>query len=547
MILSIILSLFLLGGNSMTSVLDKVDSIIESNPDSAYVTLLELDRSSMSKKEAARFAVLYSMALDKKYIDVASDSVIRDAVNYYLHHGDADYRMRAFYYQGLVSQNAGDIDAAMDSYVRAEHYGRKSENQRMRGRVYMGLQNLHWSLFDIQNASVEAHKAAECFLSAGDTSRYINALIDECSCLNSLQEYEREELLIEELLLLQPLMNERQSNNFIAAHLIHDLDSGDVTLETIKGQVDRLSSVPAKLWLSIAYLYIKYDDMESAATALDNYESDVSADLSAPFYYFVKSGLCSKTGDFEDAFHLLDKYVSTKNSTDLRIMRSSATSANEEFEHQLAILKNRHQRTILMFFLLLAISAAYIVKIKLDQERNHSAELQRENKAFESEAILYSEQINHAKQEISQLKRLLSENVVSKDIRQQVDIRLDILNKYVAHQISETSTQDGYNDLKVLLANRKEFLNSMTASFAIAHPVFVKYLNDIGMTEREAGCCCLYCIGLRGNEIASYLEMSAQSYYNFSSKIRKKLGQKSYTSNINLILKEKLAEYDDGL
>lgn len=544
MILPIFLSIFLLGGNSVTSVLDRVDSIIESNPDSAYVMLSELDRSSMSKKEAARFAVLYSMALDKKYIDVASDSVIRDAVHYYLHHGDADYRMRAFYYQGLVSQNAGDIDSAMESYVRAEHYGRKSKNHRMRGRVYMGLQNLHWSLFDIQNASVEAHKAAECFLAAGDTSRYINALIDECSCLNSLQEHEREESLIEELLLLQPLMNERQLNNVIAAQLIHDMNNVDVSLETVREQVDRLSSVPAKLWLGVAYIYVRYDDMESAAAALDKYESDVSADLSAPFYYLVKSGLCSKTGDFEDAFNLLEKYISVKDSADLKIMRSSADSANEEFEHQLAILKHRHQKTVLILLLLLSASAAYFVKIKLNQERNRSARLQLENKAIESEAEHYSEQIRRAKQEISQLKRLLSENVVSKDIRQQVDIRLDILNKYVAHQISETSTRDGYDDLKVLLADRKSFLNSMTASFAIAHPMFVKYLNDIGMTEREAGCCCLYCIGLRGNEIASYLEMSDQSYYNFSSKIRKKLGQKSYTSNINVILKEKLEECD---
>lgn len=544
MILPIFLSIFLLGGNSVTSVLDRVDSIIESNPDSAYVMLSELDRSSMSKKEAARFAVLYSMALDKKYIDVASDSVIRDAVHYYLHHGDADYRMRAFYYQGLVSQNAGDIDSAMESYVRAEHYGRKSKNHRMRGRVYMGLQNLHWSLFDIQNASVEAHKAAECFLAAGDTSRYINALIDECSCLNSLQEHEREESLIEELLLLQPLMNERQLNNVIAAQLIHDMNNVDVSLETVREQVDRLSSVPAKLWLGVAYIYVRYDDMESAAAALDKYESDVSADLSAPFYYLVKSGLCSKTGDFEDAFNLLEKYISVKDSADLKIMRSSADSANEEFEHQLAILKHRHQKTVLILLLLLSASAVYFVKIKLNQERNRSARLQMENKAIESEAEHYSEQIRRAKQEILQLKRLLSENVVSKDIRQQVDIRLDILNKYVAHQISVTSTQDGYDDLKVLLADRKSFLNSMTASFAIAHPMFVKYLNDIGMTEREAGCCCLYCIGLRGNEIASYLEMSDQSYYNFSSKIRKKLGQKSYTSNINVILKEKLEECD---
>lgn len=85
-----ILFIFLFGGVGIMPALDSVDSIIESNPDNAYVMLTRMDRSRMSRKEAAKFSVSYSMALDKNYIDIASDSIICTAVKYYRHHGDAE-------------------------------------------------------------------------------------------------------------------------------------------------------------------------------------------------------------------------------------------------------------------------------------------------------------------------------------------------------------------------------------------------------------------------------------------------------------------------
>ena len=546
MLLTFLLSLFLnYAGN--TSLLDRIDSIIESDPDSAYVLLTDLDRSDLSRKEMARFSVLYSMALDKNYIDVASDSIICYAVNYYRHHGDADYKMRAYYYLGLVKQNAGDIDGAMESYVKAERYGRRSDNQRMRGRVYMGLKTLHRNLFDIQKASVSARNAAECFLAAGDTSRYINAGLDECSCLLSLQDYDRADSLLGRLSVVQNRMGMKQYSTFLITDLLVKEENGTGSLQSMRESLGKMTYIPTVLWIDIAYLYYKYNDIESARESIAKYEEDASADLSSPVYYLVKSKLYASESSYQDAFYSLSKYIDAKDSLDLQVMRSSAPFEEERYEHQMDELKQRNQKMVVLLLFMAAAFAAYIIRDKLARERHRTSALQTEKTLLEMEVKNQSEQIVQADQEIMQLKRILSENTLTSEIRQQVDVRLAILNKYVAHQISQTSNQGGTDALKELLNDRKEFLKSMVASFTIAHPKFVRYLDDIGMTEREAGCCCLYCIGLRGSEIASYLELSEQSYYNFSSKIRKKLGQSSYTSNIDTVLKKKLSEYDDGL
>ncbi|MEG1586762.1 MAG: hypothetical protein RR346_07795 [Bacteroidales bacterium] len=57
-------------------------------PDSALTLLQSLDyRSFKSRKIRAKYALLYSQALDKNYIDIDNDSLIRPAVRYFEQHG----------------------------------------------------------------------------------------------------------------------------------------------------------------------------------------------------------------------------------------------------------------------------------------------------------------------------------------------------------------------------------------------------------------------------------------------------------------------------
>ncbi|MGN1219387.1 MAG: hypothetical protein ACI4TU_00415, partial [Candidatus Cryptobacteroides sp.] len=58
------------------------------DPESSLKILESIDRSQiLSRRQKAEFALLYSIALDKNYIDVQSDSIIAPAVEYYKSHG----------------------------------------------------------------------------------------------------------------------------------------------------------------------------------------------------------------------------------------------------------------------------------------------------------------------------------------------------------------------------------------------------------------------------------------------------------------------------
>ena len=83
--------------------LDDAESLLQNKPDSCLSIMRTINITDLkTNEECARYALLMSAALDKNYIDVASDSLIRVAVDYYSVRNDQRRRMMANYYHGLI-------------------------------------------------------------------------------------------------------------------------------------------------------------------------------------------------------------------------------------------------------------------------------------------------------------------------------------------------------------------------------------------------------------------------------------------------------------
>ena len=129
--------------------LDDVEAYLSEHPDSALSVLDSLSTADIRGREAnAKFALLYSMALDKSYIDATDDSLINIAVDWYRKHGTAGERLKSYYYQGRVYQNAGDNEAAMGSFVRAE--ASESEDNMSNGLLYKAMAGIYAHIFDFE-------------------------------------------------------------------------------------------------------------------------------------------------------------------------------------------------------------------------------------------------------------------------------------------------------------------------------------------------------------------------------------------------------------
>ena len=70
------------------SFLHNAESLMNEHPEDALSIIRHIDRRKIySSASEARYALLYSQALDKNYVDVTSDSLTAVAVNYYDRHG----------------------------------------------------------------------------------------------------------------------------------------------------------------------------------------------------------------------------------------------------------------------------------------------------------------------------------------------------------------------------------------------------------------------------------------------------------------------------
>jgi hypothetical protein len=101
--------------------LDKVESLLTSEPDSALLLIEGIDLESIHKEKIkARHALLYSIIMDKRHVDIKSDSLIRPALEYYPRHGDCQETAMTFYYTARIYENADDLELAMKYLVKAE-------------------------------------------------------------------------------------------------------------------------------------------------------------------------------------------------------------------------------------------------------------------------------------------------------------------------------------------------------------------------------------------------------------------------------------------
>ena len=177
---SILYSFLLLGllacsQNPVNRVLSDAESCIQTFPDSALLILSQLDTLSLSSERAkARYALLYSIALDKNYIDTADVQIIAPAVHYYDCKGTARERMLTWYYLGRVQYNAGDDASSMKSLLRASDEAKKFDSGRYQGMIYTMIAELCAKSFCWEDEREYLESAREVFVSVGDSVSVLN-------------------------------------------------------------------------------------------------------------------------------------------------------------------------------------------------------------------------------------------------------------------------------------------------------------------------------------------------------------------------------------
>ena len=517
--------------------LEDVDSYIEARPDSALAVLEGIDKSELTSKELeAKYALLLSQALDKNYIDLQSDSIIAPAVNYYKYHGTDDERFRTLYYAGRVYQNAGNIEAAMEKFVEAEHHISSQIDKTILARLFKAKAVAYQDIFDYRSAIAQAHKAAEYYLSARDSLRYLSTLNSIAILYGQLDDKDAERKYLDILSSNRHLMNESQLNTYYAVLLNSSLsDSQEVVSGILSDYLSTVTDASIIKWLSIADAYIVLDDYLAAVNALDNYI--LYGGRKDPAYNWISATLYEKLGEYDKALNFYKSYLQQTDEADLLIFESDTKFIEERYQTEIKQIKaNFISNIITVSIIILLFIAGMIILLIKKQLLQKTAE----NMELEIERLKYEKMYSDALAERDFLNEIVEKSSVREKTRQVISDRLEVLNKVIISHITDTSRDNrkAYEELEALISDRASFLESTKKTIENINPDFVSYLVSKGLTESEVNLCCLYAIGMKGKDIKDYT--ATASVYKDSSVIRQKLGLMENDTNLSNYLQDLL-------
>lgn len=539
--------------------LQKAEAYMEEQPKHSLEMLEAVNKDDLTtRKVQAKYALLYSMALDKNYIDIADDSIIAPAVNYYKNHGSADEKLMTYYYAGRILMNADNYEDAMHQFILAEPYVNEAHNKNVAARLYKAQMLIYQYSYDSDMMIHTAEESADYHLMAGDTTKYINTLNDVVTGYLHKQDTVNSRIYLEQIKSYWNILSPRQISNWYSAMLLLNEYTREFEAETMISKYLTTVSEPFDIrWLSVANAYYYSGNLQKAKEALEYaalYERSDSM-----FSHLMAGHIYTDLGDYCQATHHYRQYIASTGKKNGRLFESDINFMKERHESQMQLLRRNYTISILVLCALtLALAVIVIVfkmrwirkerqlsdekhrvDIELAEQRQHAERLQHaeEMKRLESEKNNYIKMYDETLAEIERLKNALKDNELDMSVRAHVTERLTLLNKFVAANIVPSFSNEAAEELKHLMDDKRYFIESTRLSFSLAYPQFVKCLQKFGLADNEIGFCCLYTIGLRGKDVANYMGMSSSWYYKFSSNLRKKFDLEEKDTNIDIYLR----------
>lgn len=150
------------GYSSQMAKLQSIDSLMEQNPQVAYDSLClykkQMEEDSPRKVEI-RYRLLAAKAQNKLYLQMPSDSVFQEVVDYYDSKGSSNEQMEAHYLMGCVYRDQKEAPKAMMSYKQAI----ECADTLSKECDYTTLFSIYGQIGDIYRCQYLHAKAIECY------------------------------------------------------------------------------------------------------------------------------------------------------------------------------------------------------------------------------------------------------------------------------------------------------------------------------------------------------------------------------------------------
>ena len=288
--------------------LDAVESYINERPDSALAVLRGLDIADKktNRSTLARSSLLHSIALDKCYIDLQTDSILYPALVYYKKHGSVDDRIKTLYYWGRIQYNAKKYQEAIVTYSQALELTNQAHDKKYIGFVNQAIADTYAVTFQDAEALPYLTRAYDAFIQVPDSSLAKKTLYKKALACTAQRRWGEADSLYVFLLSnpagIESLIPKIQSN--YALHLVLRDPQNSKLASSLFREAIRTTGTLSTADLRAAFAYCLYREGQDAQSRslfeqLENlYPNDKKVDLWRSRYEF-------ETGNPVQAYHSL--------------------------------------------------------------------------------------------------------------------------------------------------------------------------------------------------------------------------------------------------
>ena len=533
----------------ITTELKRAEQLMTEAPDSAEKILNAIPRRNLKNRaQKARFALLYSQAMDKCYIDTDNDSLISVAVKYYSKRGSDHEKALAYYYESVMYRNAKNTDAQVESLVKSQKYAENITDHFLNGLIYSKLGQIYYAQYQISEAEELFRKSVNAFEQAHHLKNKMTSLQSLGNALNQLNKEDEYVAVTKEALNIAKELNRDATALALEYDLLNATNgwNSDEIRRHKRGlfeNKDYFSQPKGEFARQMSNIYGIEGNKDSLKHYLIEYiENDDVRTMSYCGGIASLSLLCEERGEFAEALKYAQMYTSTKDSLN-RIARKNIV---EELERkyktkEISLEKEslRKQQTLIIWIgVLVALILISVIVWIIKSSRNALAK-QREE--YESYITQYDTQCRQLQEQYDMLSNKVGVYTTEQGefgvkLIELLKNRLSSLRTLaeLAYKYGEKNTQTFYNKFQehIMLSKNKneEFIDEILEVANVLNNGVITYLtkNSPELSKFELSYCGLVALGFTPESIRIlYNHTHIHSLYTIRGRIKSKLNFKN--------------------
>lgn len=441
-ICGILLFLMITGCRKQYPVEEKLlqaETVMNEHPDSALNLLKGIAQPELQTREHhARYALLYSQALDKNYIDLTSDSLINIAVDYYKDRDDVRAKFLSYYYQGRIYTNANNLTQATLAYMEAEQLVDELGDDYAAGLLYNQMGTIYRDYYDFPKSLESYRLSTEHYHKADKPLHKFYGMLSQSAIYKTMGKE------IDSYYILYNTLTEARKNNYpsIVRSCLGELITLCLKMNKQEEAVSfyndlinhySIAQMNSSFYASLSLLMAREKNFEKTRLYMNEAWKRTRTQSDSINLYYIKAQVEQLSSSYQEAYSDLKQSITLQNRSVREALQQPVLTAQKNFlkqelQHKEYRLRMEKYIRLLGFTILLLVTIIIIAFFRKRFQKSLKEKLkeqdfthQEEMKELQQEALKREESLrSHAaqlearatlsKEDIERLKKELEES-----------------------------------------------------------------------------------------------------------------------------------------